>query len=71
LIDELLSDLRTEIEDLGEDVRNCPNSSLKTVEDQLIKAANTLFDGRQKALDETCLAKRRVLFDEQREGSDR
>jgi len=68
LIDELLSDLRTEIEDLGED-REELSTQLERLEESIDKSRETLSTA-QKALDDL-LAKRRVLFDEQREGSDR
>jgi septal ring factor EnvC (AmiA/AmiB activator) len=68
LIDELLSDLQTEIEDLGED--------REELEEQLgrlevsIETRREELTASQKALDEL-VSKRRTLFEQKQEASDR
>jgi len=68
LIDELLADLQTEIEDLGED-REELTEQFERLEGSIDTSRETLL-AAQKILDDL-LAKRRLLFDQQREGSDR
>ncbi len=68
LIDELLSDLQTEIEDLGED-REELEEQLERLEGS-IETRREELSASQKALDEL-VAKRRELFEEKQEVSDR
>lgn len=68
LIDELLSDLQTEIEDLGED-REELEEQLERLEGS-IEARREELSASQKALDEL-VGKRRKLFEEKQEASDR
>ena len=68
LIDELLSDLQTEIEDLGED-REELEEQLKTLESS-IESRREELSASQKALD-GLVAHRRELFEQKEEASDR
>lgn len=68
LIDELLADLQTEIEDLGED-REELTAQLERLAGSIDTSRETL-SAAQKALDDL-LATRRVLFDQRRKDSDR
>lgn len=68
LIDELLSDLQTEIEDLGED-REDLDQQLERLEGS-IESQREELSASQKALDEL-VGKRRKLFEEKQEASDR
>jgi predicted nucleic acid-binding Zn-ribbon protein len=68
LIDELLSDLQTEIEDLGED-REELDGQLEKLEGS-IKTRREELSAYQKALDEL-VGKRRELFEQKQEASDR
>ena len=68
LIDELLSDLMTEIEDIGED-REEIESQLEKLE-RSIEAYHKELSTSQKALNEL-LGKRRELFEQKQEASDR
>ena len=68
LIDELLSDLQTEIEDLGED-REELEEQLERLEGS-IESRREELSASQKALDEL-VGKRRELFEQKQEASDR
>jgi predicted nucleic acid-binding Zn-ribbon protein len=68
LIDELLSDLQTEIEDLGED-REDLEEQLERLEDSIDTRRDELA-ASQKALDEL-VGKRRELFEQRQEASGR
>lgn len=68
LIDELLSDLQTEIEDLGED-REELEEQLERLEGS-IEARREELSASQKALDEL-VGKRRELFEQKQGASDR
>ncbi len=68
LIDELLSDLQTEIEDLGED-REELEVQLENLEGS-IETRREELSASQKALDEL-VGKRRELFEQKQEASDR
>lgn len=68
LIDELLSDLQTEIEDLGED-REELEAQLERLEGS-IETRREELSASQKALDEL-VGKRRKLFEKKQEASDR
>lgn len=67
-IDELLSDLQTEIEDLGED-REELEEQLERLEES-IETRRKELSASQKALDEL-VSKRRYLFEEKQDASDR